>query len=237
LSLTIAPRVSDSPKEALLRQDRRNRQLCYEHITADLKTMLREANVSNKPLEKAETQLFHYAVMRTLDDRQVQQCGIQSAKKYRVTYEERYAAASQPTEMQKAAIMRQFILASLCRMAQDYSCTDELLDTRLLCEFAEMNFAEQSQPIMEKYKAIYDKRKSRLDEQIEALDALELEKQKRISLEMVPDFEPDALPELPEALDAEPAVAPEEPVTIPAEPEIGYDPSLQPQDAELAVAA
>lgn len=228
-------RVPESPREGLLRQDHRNRQLCYEHITEDLKKMLREAKVSNKPLAKAETQLFHYAVMRALGDAEVRQCGVKSAAKYRVTSEERYAAASRPTEKQKAALMRQFILTSLCRMAENTNCTDEMLDTRLLCEFAEMNFSEQSGPIMQKHREVYDKRKNRLDEQIEALDALEIETEKRISLEMVPDFEPDALPELSEVPDAEPAV--EEPEVVPAEPEIEYDPTLRPQDAELAVAA
>ncbi len=228
----IATRVPDSPKEALLRQDQRNRQLCYEHITEDLKKMLREAKVSNKPLEKVETQLFHYAVMRTLGDVEVRQCGIKSAEKYRVTYEERYAAASKPTEKQKAAIMRQFILTSLCRMAQDYSCTDEMLDTRLLCEFAELNFAEQSQAIVQKYMKVYEKRKSRLDEQIEALDEREREAEKRMSLEAEPDAEPVEQPEVP---DAEPVV--EEPEFVPAEPEIECDPTLHPIDEESAIAA
>lgn len=64
----LVTRVPESPKEALLRQNRRNRQLCYEHITDDLKKMLSEAKVSNKPLAKSETQLFHYALMRALGD-------------------------------------------------------------------------------------------------------------------------------------------------------------------------
>ncbi len=39
--------VPPSPLEALMQQDRRNRQLCYEHITADLKYAFRDVKVSN----------------------------------------------------------------------------------------------------------------------------------------------------------------------------------------------
>ena len=53
--------VPPSPLEALMQQDRRNRQLCYEHITADLKYAFRDVKVSNKPLQKEEQQMFYYA--------------------------------------------------------------------------------------------------------------------------------------------------------------------------------
>lgn len=229
----LVTRVPESPREGLLRKDHRNRQLCYERITGDLKKMLQEVKVSNKPLAKSETQLFHYAVMRQLGDRQVLQCGFKTESKGLVTREERYAAAGRPTEKQRAALMRQFIVKFLCQAAPDYNCTDETLDTRLLCEFVEMNFAEQTRPIMEKYKELYDKRKSRLDEQIDALDALERERELRASLEAATDSEPVEIPEA--APDEEPAVY--EPAVVPLEPEIDFDRSLRPTHAELPAAA
>lgn len=226
-------RVPESPMNALLRQDNRNRQLCYEHITDDLKRMLSEVKVSNKPLTKSETQMFHYAVMRSLGDRQLRQCGIKSESKWSVTHEERYAAAGRPTEKQKAVLMREFILSFLCQKAPDDNCTDETLDTRLLCEFAELNFTEQSRPIMEKYRDVYDKRKSRLDEQIEALERMESEREQLASQTAEPDFEPAEIPDA--APDEEPAVC--EPAIIPVEPEIDFDLGLRPMDAGLPAAA
>lgn len=226
-------RVPESPKNALLRQDNRNRQLCYEHITDDLKRMLSEVKVSNKPLTKSETQMFHYAVMRSLGDRQVQQCGIKSESKWSVTHKERYAAAGRPTEKQKAALMRQFVLTFLRNSAPTYNCTDETLDTRLLCEFAELNFAEQSRPIIEKYREVYDRRKSRLDEQIEALERMESEREQLASQTAEPDFEPAEIPDA--APDEEPVVC--EPAVIPVEPEIDFDLGLRPMDAGLPAAA
>ena len=227
-------RVPESPMNALMRQDNRNRQLCYEHITDDLKKMLSEVKVSNKPLTKSETQLFHYAVMRSLGDRQVQQCGIRSESKWSVTQEERYAAAGRPTEKQKAALMRQFVLTFLRNSAPTYNCTDETLDTRLLCEFAELNFAEQSRSIMKKYREVYDKRKSRLDEQIEALKCLESEREQLASQTEEPGFAPAEAPDA--APDEEPAAC--EPAVIPAEPEFEYDLlNLRPMGANLPAAA
>lgn len=229
----LVTRVPESPMNALLRQDNRNRQLCYEHITDDLKRMLSEVKVSNKPLTKSERQMFHYAVMRSLGDRQVQQCGIKSESKWSVTHKERYAAAGRPTEKQKAALMRQFVLTFLRNSAPTYNCTDETLDTRLLCEFAELNFAKQSRPIMEKYREVYDKRKSRLNEQIEALERMESEREQLASQTAEPDFEPA---EIPDAVpDEEPAVC--EPAVIPVEPEIDFDLGLRPMDAGLPAAA
>ena len=227
-------RVPESPMNALMRQDTRTRQLCYEHITDDLKKMLSEVKVSNKPLPKSETQLFHYAVMRSLGDRQVQQCGIRSESKWSVTQEERYAAAGRPTEKQKAALMRQFVLTFLRNSAPTYNCTDETLDTRLLCEFAELNFAEQSRSLMKKYREVYDKRKSRLDEQIEALKCLESEREQLASQTEEPGFAPAEAPDA--APDEEPAAC--EPAVIPAEPEFEYDLlNLRPMGANLPAAA
>ena len=229
----LVTRVPESPREGLLRKDHRNRQLCYEHITKELKRMLADTKVSNKPLAKSETQLFHYAVMRSLGDSQVRQCGIRSESKGLVTREERYAAAGRPTEKQKAALMRQFIVTFLNQATPAENCTDETLDTRLLCEFAELNYGEQTRTIMAKHKEVYDKRKSQLDEQIEALDALAREQELRASLEAANGSEPAEMPE--EAPDEEPVIY--EPRVIPVEPEIEHDRTLHPAETELAAAA
>lgn len=46
--------IPESPLEGLLQQDHRNRELCYEHITTDMKEVFRDAKVANKPLLKSE---------------------------------------------------------------------------------------------------------------------------------------------------------------------------------------
>ena len=93
--------------------------------------------------------------------------------------------------------------------------------------------AENGAKAVEKYKELYDKRKSRLDEQIDALDALERERELRASLEAATDSEPVEIPEA--APDEEPTVY--EPAVVPLEPEIDFDLSLRPTHAELPAAA
>ena len=93
--------VPASPMESLLRQDHRNRQLCYEHITAEMKKLFRESKVSDKPLTEEEHQMFYYAVIRHMADDRLRQCGIEHKNQWRVTEEERFAAAGQLTPEQR----------------------------------------------------------------------------------------------------------------------------------------
>ncbi len=56
--------VPPSPLEGLLQQERRYREICYEHITTDMKQVFLDVKVANKPLQKEEQQMFYYAVMQ-----------------------------------------------------------------------------------------------------------------------------------------------------------------------------
>ena len=44
--------VPPSPLEGLLQQERRYREICYEHITTDMKQVFLDVKVANKPLQK-----------------------------------------------------------------------------------------------------------------------------------------------------------------------------------------
>ena len=50
--------IPPSPLEGLLQQIRRNREICYEHITTDMKRVFLDVKVANKPLQKEEQQMF-----------------------------------------------------------------------------------------------------------------------------------------------------------------------------------
>lgn len=199
--------VPASPMESLLRQDHRNRQLCYEHITADMKTLFRESKVSGSPLTEEEHQMFYYAVIRHMADDRLQQCGIEPQNQWRVTEEERFAAAGQLSPEQRAAMIRLFLLDFFRTTARDYNCTDEEVDTRLMCRFADLNFEAQSRTLQEKYLATYERRRAKLQEQIDDLKAQEEARALAESRESVAESIPEELPE--------------EPLIIPADPEFG----------------
>ncbi len=214
--------VPASPMESLLCQDHRNRQLCYEHITADMKTLFRESKVSDKPLTEEEHQMFYYAVIRHMADDRLQQCGIEPQNQWRVTEEERFAAAGQLTPEQRAAMIRLFLLDFFRTTARDYNCTDEEVDTRLMCRFADLNFEAQSRTLQEKYLATYERRRTKLQEQIDDLKAQEEAKALAESRESDAESIPEELPEEPEATpDTEIPAPPAEPLIIPADPEFG----------------
>lgn len=214
--------VPASPMESLLRQDHRNRQLCYEHITADMKTLFRESKVSGSPLTEEEHQMFYYAVIRHMADDRLRQCGIEPQNQWRVTEEERFAAAGLLTLEQRAAMIRLFLLDFFRTTARDYNCTDEEVDTCLMCRFADLNFEAQSRTVQEKYLATYERRRAKLQEQIDDLKAQEEARALAESRELDAESIPEELPEEPEATpDTEIPAPPAEPLIIPADPEFG----------------
>lgn len=215
---TFVTVVPDSPKEDLLRKDYRNRQICYEHITADMKKVFSTAKVSNKPLLKEEQQMFYYAVMNRIGDMRLKQCGFKPKEDSWMTDQEQFAAAGRITTKQQAALMRTFLLDFFRAKAPDYNCTDERLDTQLMCRFADLNFEKESHAVQQQYLETYEKRKARLQEQIDALDAQAEAAAQEASVQ-ASGLEPDDLPKA--ELDEVDAPQPvEEPLTIPADPEI-----------------
>lgn len=194
----------------------------HEHITAEMKKLFRESKVSDKPLTEEEHQMFYYAVIRHMADDRLRQCGIEHKNQWHVTEEERFAAAGQLTPEQRAAMIRLFLLDFFRTTARDYNCTDEEVDTRLMCRFADLNFEAQSRTLQEKYLATYERRRTKLQEQIDDLKAQEEARALAESRESVAESIPEELPEEPEATpDTEIPAPPAEPLIIPADPEFG----------------
>lgn len=55
--------------------------------------------------------------------------------------------------------------------APECYCTDETLLTGMMCRFADLNFTEQSRAVQQEYLKVYEKRKARIQEQIDNLRA------------------------------------------------------------------
>ena len=166
--------------------------------------------------------MFYYAVIRHMADDRLQQCGIEPQNQWRVTEEERFAAAGQLTPEQRAAMIRIFLLDFFRTTARDYNCTDQEVDTRLMCRFADLNFEAQSRTLQEKYLATYERRRTKLQEQIDDLKAQEEARALAESRESSSVSIPEELPEEPEATpDTEIPTPPAEPLIIPADPEFG----------------
>ena len=214
--------VPPSPLEGLLQQDRRNREICYEHITTDMKRVFLDVKVANKPLQKEEQQMFYYAVMqRVMSDSKLRQCGFRPKEGSYLTDREQFAAAGRITVKQQAALVRAYLVDYFRSAAPEYRCTDETLLTGMMCRFADLNFSEQSQKVQQEYLKVYERRKARLQEQIDALQAKAEAEEMAVSMQEAPDAEP----EMPELLpDETPAIEPTpEPLIIPMDPDIEPD--------------
>ena len=223
--------VPPSPLEALEQQDLRNRQICYEHITTDMKRMFLDVKVANKPLQKEEQQMFYYAMMqRIMSDSKLRQCGIRPKEGSFLTDEEQFTAAGRITAKQQAALTRAYLVDYFRSAAPDFRCTDQTLLTRLMCRFADMNFEKQSREVQQEYLKVYEKRKARIQEQIDNLRAQAEAVEKAASVQDAPDAEPEELPELlPEET---PATEPQ-PLVIPMDPDIEPD-TRMPEEMKTA---
>ena len=224
--------VPPSPLEGLLQQDRRNREICYEHITTDMKRVFLDVKVANKPLQKEEQQMFYYAVMqRVMSDSKLRQCGFRPKESSYLTDSEQFAAAGRITAKQQAALIRAYLVDYFRSAAPEYRCTDETLLTGMMCRFADMNVTEQSQKVQQEYLKVYERRKARLQEQIDALHAKAEAEEMAVSMQEVSDFEPEQQPEEPEVQPDE--IQPQLPTVIPADPEIEPD-TRMPEEMHMA---
>ena len=224
--------VPPSPLEGLMQQDRRNREICYEHITTDMKQVFLNVKVANKPLQKEEQQMFYYAVMqRVMSDSKLRQCGFRPKEGSYLTDREQFAAAGRITAKQQAALVRAYLVDYFRSAAPEYGCTDETLLTGMMCRFADLNFSEQSQKVQQEYLKVYERRKARLQEQIDALQAKAEAEEMAVSMQEAPDAEP----EMPELLpDETPAIEPTpEPLIIPMDPDIEPD-TRMPEEMKTA---
>ena len=177
--------------------------------------------------------MFYYAVMqRVMSDSKLRQCGFRPKDGSYLTDREQFAAAGRITVKQQAALVRAFLVDYFRSAAPEYGCTDETLLTGMMCRFADLNFSEQSQKVQQEYLKVYERRKARLQEQIDALQAKAEAEELAVSMQEAPDVEPEELPDL--LPDETPAIEPTpEPLIIPMDPDIEPD-TRMPEEMKTA---
>ena len=182
--------VPPSPLEALEQQDLRNRQICYEHITTDMKRMFLDVKVANKPLAErgaADVLLCHDAAHH--ERLETPSVRFPAQRGSFLTDEEQFAAAGRITAKQQAALTRAYLVDYFRSAAPECYCTDETLLTGMMCRFADLNFTEQSRKVQQEYLKVYERRKARIQEQIDNLraQAEAVEKRLRCRMHRIPN--------------------------------------------------
>lgn len=146
----------DDPAKDLRKKDQRNHEICYEHITRDLKEVLRSESEKQFPttnLRPRERQLFYYVVMDRLRYVHEELLGLSGY----ADAADRLRIAETLTTEQKTMLMRMAIMRYMDDVNEN-RCDPESTDVKLLTEFAMMHFPEKTKPVVERHQNIYAKR-------------------------------------------------------------------------------
>lgn len=226
--------VPESPAAKLRAKDARNLEICYEHINKDLKKVLKEASAKfpTSAMTEREHQMLNYVLLDRISHTNRELLGVSGYGSCRT---ERLKVAETMTEEQRAMLFRMAFMR-YCDDICEFNCKADDIDIRLMTEFGQMHFPEETAAVLERHKSIYEKRHANLETRIKAIEdeaeLLRLREQAGIAEvagERIDTATGEVLAaELPET---EPADYPE-PV-FPQEPEPDYTPSEGPAPDEF----
>ena len=162
--------------EALKNQDARNLYIKKENILREVKVLFDDKNIEETDKTDFETQIF-YVIMTYESD----VCKNRFFCKRWPTLEEVFEMSKLFSENDKIFIVREFIKKYLC----SYSTKPDMFSTELLTSFAMQHFPAEMTNIEDKYNKVYEVRKTKIEEEIKALEEIINEKPKDILSAMV----------------------------------------------------
>lgn len=146
-------------------KDMRNKEICYEHISDELKRVIRcQSEIPQTPLTEREQQFLVYVLLHHIGNSHATLLGMDHVKD-----KQRMALAETITPEQQTMLARMVIM-HYCSQITPNSVTDETLDVKMLREFSGQHWAERTKSIEEKYMQIYDKRHATLQQRIEDIE-------------------------------------------------------------------
>lgn len=159
--------VPESPANNLIEKDSRNKEICYEHITTELKKVVsvHDKEFPTGELTEREEQFFYYALLKDAGHHHKQLLGLKSY----VDDDELMNFSAKLTAEQKTMIKRMTIMR-YCNKLSESRVREQSADTVLLTEFTTMHWPDRSTPVQERYKNRYDKLHANLQVRIKALE-------------------------------------------------------------------
>lgn len=155
-----------APTAKLEAKDNRNKEICYEHTTSDLKQLLRckKEDFPQTPLTDRERLFFTYALLDSISGapQSPLELGSYPSPQQRLVYAENI------TPEQQTVLIRLAIMSYFGKIRED-GVTDETPDVQLLSEFTDLHWPEQSKAIREKHQGIYAKRHASLQQRIDTM--------------------------------------------------------------------
>lgn len=157
-----------SPAKALRDKDARNLEICYEHINKDLKKVLREgsAKFPTSAMTEREHQMLNYVLLDRISGTNRRLLGVSDYGENRA---ERLKVAETMTEEQRTMLFRMAFMR-YCDDIYEFNCKADNIDIRLMTEFGQMHFPEETAAVLERHKSIYEKRHASLETRIKAIE-------------------------------------------------------------------
>lgn len=158
----------ESPAAKLRAKDARNLEICYEHINKDLKKVLGKATMQfpASAMTEREHQMLNYVLLDRIPSAHRELLGVTG---YGSCCTERLKAAETMTEEQRTMLFRMAFMR-YCDDICEYNCKADDIDIRLMTEFGQMHFPEETAAVVDRHKAIYEKRHASLATRIKAIE-------------------------------------------------------------------
>ena len=158
----------ESPAMKLRAKDARNLEICYEHINKDLKKVLKEATgkFPTAAMTEREHQMLNYVLLDRIPGANRKLLGVDG---YGSCQAERLKVAETMTDEQRAMLFRMAFMR-YCGDICEYNCKADDIDIRLMTEFGQLHFPDETKAVLTRHKAIYDKRHASLEARIKAIE-------------------------------------------------------------------
>lgn len=166
VTVTTVPVV---PAKDLKQKDERNHEICITHITKELKKVLHceKKDFPKTEITPREQQFFHYILLSKISDKHREILGLKTDYSSKTTERMKYAANL--TDEQKTMLMRMTIM-SYCDDMYEYNCKPDSANSAIITEFSTLHFPDQANPIIDRYKGIFEKRHVNLVKRIDAIE-------------------------------------------------------------------
>lgn len=158
----------ESPVVKLRAKDACNLKICYEHINKDLKKVLKEAGgkLPASAMTEREYQMLNYVLLDRISGANRKLFGVDD---YGACAAERLKAAETLTSEQRATLFRMAFMR-YCDDICEYNCKADDIDIRLMTEFGQMHFPEETEAVLTRHKAIYEKRRVKIEARIKSIE-------------------------------------------------------------------
>ncbi|MFI3306523.1 MAG: ParB/RepB/Spo0J family partition protein [Rikenellaceae bacterium] len=153
----------ETPIVKLQSQDKRNLEISQEKSIADIKDMVKKLDVTQGEMTLFEDQIIYFSMSKSLRREHFGAVGVDPEKLY-LTDEDRWHIAYNLTEERKTIIKRDFIIDTLSDAQRgNYTAV-------MLLGYAEQHAEEQMKEIQATHNEVYEKRHTRIEEKIAAIE-------------------------------------------------------------------